>query len=639
MLKIEPDRLLKEELEYEISIRGITPQGTNKDLIKTLRELIILENEGHSFKTEYTFKSADELVICEEKLREIERILAEETTNSWVRKLKSKLSHILGRIERIVPSGKEETESKSKLLTLALKYLTDFKSKQESLQQKSSESDLPIDLAFQQSILNKSQGTSTPKQSSSRENNDESQVTEKFSTLHIDHHKLKIDTWGLKFSGKSDSLSLNAFFERIDEICEARSISKQQLFKICAELFEGEARVYYRAIKHKAHDWESLCNLFREEFFRDGNKKIWEQIKARTQGHTESIAIYVAYMLNLFDRLSVSVNESIKLEIIRERIRPEYQNKLDLVEDITSLDHLIKLGRRIEDTNRNITHFVPPTIDKNSIEVDLQYKEDKPQIKKKLDNIHLDKQVTFESNRSNDHSDTYLKDSSRSNSRDSRLGRQSRENSVDKNRGNSRDKFVNRDNFNFNRYDRDSSYENRHRYENNNRFRDNSRNREKYFDRNSENNRFRNESRDRYYNRSSERNNRSSDKYNRYNSRDRDTNFNSLRNNSRDRFHRDFSINRPSYSQDNRNSGHNTHDSRFQTHRDSRFDNFYTRSENGSRNVDVKPIVCYKCNGLNHKAQHCTVKSIKCYTCGLVGYTRNNCVRCKPQGNAHRDQI
>lgn len=65
------------------------------------------------------------------------------------------------------------------------------------------------------------------------------------------NNKVNISTWGLKFSGESDSLGLNAFLARVNEFCESRGFTTQQLFKSAVELFKGKALVYFRSLKDK----------------------------------------------------------------------------------------------------------------------------------------------------------------------------------------------------------------------------------------------------------------------------------------------------------------------------------------------------------------------------------------------------
>lgn len=171
----------------------------------------------------------------------------------------------------------------------------------------------------------------------------------------------------------------------------ARGITKEFLFRCASELFEGEALVYFRAVRDQANSWEDLMKLFRDEYFRDVDRKIFEQIKSRTQGEEEMIAIYIAKMQRLFSFLSFSIDEKMKLEMIKSRLRPEYQLSFGLLGNIDSINDSIALGRMFEDTKRSVSQFVAPHFNRNAVELDLEY----TGAKKKLDNINLNKQVKF----------------------------------------------------------------------------------------------------------------------------------------------------------------------------------------------------------------------------------------------------
>ncbi|XP_074034194.1 uncharacterized protein [Leptinotarsa decemlineata] len=396
LVKIIPDRLNKEELEYEISIRGANPQGTVKELIAKLRQLIELENEGHSFKLTYNYEARNELDICAVKINEIKQALTENFTHSLVKKLRARLAHVLGRVENISSTISVEIEERSKLLSLTLECLDEFEKKHINFKDDLKKEENPVDVIFQTSLVQGGkQNTSTPVSV----NNTDSQITShQITDLTDGVSKVKIADWGLKFSGESDALGLNAFLERVNELRESRGLTNHQLFRSAVELFEGKALIYYRSLKSKINDWNTLCDVFREEFLpRDYNEKIWEQIKSRTQGDRESIAIYVAYMDNLFGRLTVTVEEIIKLKIIKKNILPFYQNQLAFV-DIHSIEHLIQLCRRIEDNRKNMLEFTPPSSSKHTVEIDLSYQEEKS-VKKKLDFMEFTKSVSFKKNK------------------------------------------------------------------------------------------------------------------------------------------------------------------------------------------------------------------------------------------------
>lgn len=447
-LKIEPDRLIKEELEYEISLRGLKPEGSVSELIKILRGLLKLESEGQSFKECYKFDVKTELDICSTKIGEIEIYLKEPFSSSMQRKIRTKLSHLMGRLERIKLSDDETSscELRSKLLTAGLGLISVYEGKLSA--NPGTTKSVPAEVEFEQSLLNEKAVSSTPTHnlfsnvsgnvSGAVQNANLATATNMLQNLNISDPKIHLKSFGIKYSGRNDSLSLNAFFERVNDMLETRGYSDEFMFRIASELFDGEALVYYRAGKNIAHDWKGLIALFREEFFRDGDRKIFEQIKGRTQGETETMAIYVAYMQNLFNRLSFSVDEKIKLELIKDRIRPEYRLGFGLIDDIDSLEMLIKLGRKLEDNKRYVSNFIPPSLNKNAIEVDLEYKREST--KSKLSNLETEKQVSFR-----DSQPSAFKSGSDQFAGNNRFRNRSRSNSRNRNRSSSRGSTRSRD--------------------------------------------------------------------------------------------------------------------------------------------------------------------------------------------------
>lgn len=397
MMKIEPDRLLKEELEYEIKVRGILPTGNVKELVRTLRDLLALESEGHSFSRKVEFDAASEIKICQEKLVDLESLFKAPVGDTTIRKIRTKLGHLVGRCERITSDDKEISESKTKLSTDTLKYVSRFRKLCDENKNVTKGPQEPLDIQFQQSLI-----TSTPNGSvnanvpSATQNQNSTALPVLMNNLNL-NKRVNFSAWGLTFSGDSDTMGLNAFLERIEELSEAHNVSEDDLFRGAIEIFEGKALIFYRALKGKVKDWKTLCEHFREEFLpRDYTERLWEQIKTRTQGEKESITIYVAYMTNLFNRCSASINEAIKLKILRKNILPFYQTQLGLI-DISTVDELIELCKRIEDSRINVLSFVPPSLDKHSVEPDLLYQASATgkQSKKRLDSLEAGKQVSL----------------------------------------------------------------------------------------------------------------------------------------------------------------------------------------------------------------------------------------------------
>lgn len=627
-MQLHVDRLLKDELIFEINSRGGHADDTItcKDLCKILRELLMLEKEGKSFKVNLSVVPTDELNLLDKKLNDISSLLKSEITTNSLKKIETKLCHCLNRLEKIECVDKNHAEQKSKLLTNALNFVSDFKQKENKFKNKAT----LTDLIFQGT----SQVTSTPIRNS---NNSSLDNGSPLDTANVDMERLiasiniremsEISRWNLKFDGQSD-LSINAFFERISELCEAGQISKNQLFKGAVEFFEGKALIFYRAIKDRVNDWDSLCVLFREEFLpHDYNEKLWGQIKKRTQGEKESIGIYLAVMNNLFKRLITPVDESIKLKIIRKNILPFYQSQLTLT-DINTQDQLLELCRKLDEVKDSVSNFIPPNTDKSLLEPDLSYHS--KYSKKQLDNLQVDKpQVKFDAQR----------DSSVDSLRDKNFDKNRGFENHSRNRSISSQKNSNISNQRSNSSD-NKSYDNggNHRSRKDNFYNSQSRQRnfsnDRYFD-----NQYGENSANRPYNRdySFNRNqnvrtfnsqkgvnrNFSSDRnrsYNRNFSSDRnysnDRNFSRERNFSGSTYYRDNSRNR-SFSRDknfsrnknfNRNrdfSGNRTVHF-YNTSRGNHSNNFVNR--NSYNNQDQHDTICYNCGEKNHIAKHCRKK-------------------------------
>lgn len=60
------------------------------------------------------------------------------------------------------------------------------------------------------------------------------------------------------------------------------------------------------------------------------------EIRARTQGKTENITIYLSILSGMFARLDSQMSEKDKLEIALHNIRPTYTNTLASAGDIKS---------------------------------------------------------------------------------------------------------------------------------------------------------------------------------------------------------------------------------------------------------------------------------------------------------------
>lgn len=81
----------------------------------------------------------------------------------------------------------------------------------------------------------------------------------------------------------------------------SRRISKDDLFQSVSEILGGTALVWYRSKRNVIKSWEELVAGLRKTFLDpDYDHQLMEEIRKRTQGPQESIAIYIERMQALF---------------------------------------------------------------------------------------------------------------------------------------------------------------------------------------------------------------------------------------------------------------------------------------------------------------------------------------------------
>ncbi|KAF5287574.1 hypothetical protein FQA39_LY15903 [Lamprigera yunnana] len=147
-----------------------------------------------------------------------------------------------------------------------------------------------------------------------------------------------------------------------------------ELYTSANDLFTDIALIWYRGNKKKAQDWKSLCHLLREEFqLKNYNEKLFKQIKERTQHPDEPMGIYIAFMNNHFERLTVKIPKSTCLRILLDNMAPFYKIGLALhIKNIISVDQLPEIVGELEANRSAVNEYLPPpTKSKNILEPDL----------------------------------------------------------------------------------------------------------------------------------------------------------------------------------------------------------------------------------------------------------------------------
>ncbi|KAJ8978151.1 hypothetical protein NQ317_016854 [Molorchus minor] len=310
--KLEINRLEKDELLYELAFRGITNKTTVVEMRKCLRTI---------------FRFAD------------------LNTSSLFLKISTKLVHVFQRAERSQSSNDEEHMQRSNFLIELSNLQSELKSKARKVKRMSQNADSLIGLATM--LSSTTLGTDSSEDDSSSDEASESEQhlpAPAQPSLVTSIKSIPVSKWNLvQFSGDSSKISLSAFLENVEELCISRSVTKNQLLNSASDLFTGKALIWFRSIKNKIQSWTQLVEELRLQFQTPNfNEKLLQEIRQRTQGPAESIA-------------------------------PFYQSQLSLT-NVTSIDQLLILGRKLETSKDSIESFVPPPRNRNSlIEPDLAY--------------------------------------------------------------------------------------------------------------------------------------------------------------------------------------------------------------------------------------------------------------------------
>lgn len=352
--KIDIQRLNKQELTYELKIRGLVDVGSVDQMRDCLRNLMRLENTDNSLTyPEYECIFEEDAKVLDAKAKEINDLVDDLDSgrkSGPALKIETKIAHTLKRCDRLRAVEDTQVKQKSALIARIMQLISKYEKKCSDLD--ASLNRLP-------------QHASTPV--SVADNHD---TNEHISTSI---KPVPVNKWNLKFNGDCKEMSVNAFLERVEELRVARHLSKTELFNSALDLFTGRALIWFRAAKKRCVNWESLTVLLKEEFQPpDYDERLLDEIKHRTQGKNESVGLFIAVMTNMFERMSEPVEESKQLKIILRNMSPFYQSNLSLT-NIETVSDLLKYCKRLEAKKYDIDNFTLPTRTKHELEPDLAY--------------------------------------------------------------------------------------------------------------------------------------------------------------------------------------------------------------------------------------------------------------------------
>jgi hypothetical protein len=360
--KIDVYRLNKEELEYELTVRGISGEATVEDMRKTLKQILQLESEGRVISRSPSKKldPMSELSVCSQKLAGLEKQLetfGEKKSSSAYRRLDTQMTHVLNRVERIEPTDELGAEQRSDMLKALLRCFQRLEEKSEPTAEPGPRPDLESEPIRD----GQSQRVSPPP------------MRQGSVQTVVKKTQVPVKDWGITFSGTDLGLSVQAFVEEVEFLSRARNTPKEDLFPAAIDLFTGPAAIWFRAVYKEVSSWDELIVKLREEFEPpDYEEQLWEEIKGRTQGSEERIGLYVATMKNYFSRLRSPPSEKEKLRVIQRNLLPYFVDRLSLTQ-VESLDHLLTIGRKLEEAKKRMEMHRPPPPRKGLLEPDLAY--------------------------------------------------------------------------------------------------------------------------------------------------------------------------------------------------------------------------------------------------------------------------
>ncbi len=127
---MEVNRLDEEELDYELRIRGYSGIGTD-DVKRTLLRGLFKMGEN-DLETFVLLDAEEEIEVCSKKIRELLNVIREvegDRRSESYRIADTKLSHLLGRIDRITTKDPKLLKTRSVLLKTILHLMQDMEEK------------------------------------------------------------------------------------------------------------------------------------------------------------------------------------------------------------------------------------------------------------------------------------------------------------------------------------------------------------------------------------------------------------------------------------------------------------------------------------------------------------------------------
>lgn len=336
-----PNLLLREELDYELKIRGVFTESPviqkRKILLRALNkereskfDVLKLTNSDFDFQ-----KEKDEIESTLDSIKVLISDFEGPSSDSVYLRARTRLLHLTNRILRVAFDGNEDNFS-------------------EKQRQKNEwyASAMLLDAELHEKVKEPNQFSSTPvsHHDGQMESSQLSQTAHDNTPLSNQYFKpTPVHKLGISFGG--DPKQVMSFIERVEETARARHIPKAELFESASDLFSEKAIFWLRLVKPALRDWDSLVEKLKADFLNsDVDDETWREIRMRKQGRNEPVVLFIATVEGLFGRLSYSPAPVTKVKYIKRGLQKEYQQRLAL-QDISSVDELGSSCKRLEEAD------------------------------------------------------------------------------------------------------------------------------------------------------------------------------------------------------------------------------------------------------------------------------------------------
>ncbi|KAI5635729.1 retrotransposon gag protein domain-containing protein [Phthorimaea operculella] len=334
--------LKKNELSYEVTIRGEEPAATVLELRKQITKLTaLIPNEDIE---ESGIAPAVDIIGLETSITDYNSKVQSQKTKfdaNACKRIEALGLHIHFRLKRF---DKSDQTVNTRLKILIDIYRTAYAELEE--------------------LTKSREDTEQPK------NNPDPPL----ESTECDHYKVG-NLLKLKYDGTS---SVHAFIQKVKDISTSRNIPSHRLLAYGTEIFTGNALHWFRGIKDTIKSWDDLEKLLIADFSHfDYDYRLMTEIRNRTQGDSENIAVYFSIMSQLFSRLSKPLSEDDKLQILLHNIKPCYASVIasaSATTSINTIDSLRTICRNFENVQCYTSQYrEPPRVTQDTLAPDLAF--------------------------------------------------------------------------------------------------------------------------------------------------------------------------------------------------------------------------------------------------------------------------